>query len=159
MASPGAGRTVWRITSARYAGRAFDGEGARLYGGRWNHPGTALVYCSSTLSLAALEYFVHLEPELAPDLVAVAADLPAELSMETLGIEALPPDWRTYPAPEKLKDLGTGWTRSGRTAVLLVPSVIIPHEMNVLLNPAHPGFVKIRLQEAQRFSFDPRMWK
>ena len=160
MASPSAGRTVWRITSARYAERALDGEGARLYGGRWNHPGTAVVYCSATLSLAALEYFVHLEPELAPpDLVTIAADLPAGLPLETLEIEALPPDWRIYPAPEKLKDLGTGWVRSGRTAVLLVPSAVIPPEMNVLLNPAHSDFAKIRSREAQPFSFDPRMWK
>lgn len=160
MAPAAAGRTVWRITSSRYAERAFDGEGARLYGGRWNHPGTAVAYCSATLSLAVLEYFVHLEPDLAPpDLVTAAAELPVGLSIETLEIEALPPDWRTYPAPEKLKDLGTGWIRSGRTAVLLVPSAVIPHEMNVLLNPAHPDFSRITPLQAQPFSFDPRMWK
>ena len=74
-------------------------------------------------------------------------------------VEALPADWRTYPAPEKLRDLGTGWVRSGRTAVLLVPSSVIPHEMNVLLNPAHPDFAKIHIREAEPFSYDPRMWK
>ena len=155
-----AGRTVWRLASARYGDHAFDGEGARLYGGRWNHPGTAMVYCSSTLSLATLEYFVHLEPDLAPpDLVAVAADLPAGLDVEALEIEALPANWRSYPAPERLRDLGTGWVRSGRTAVLQVPSSVIPHEMNVLLNPAHPDFAKIQIRAAEPFSFDPRMWK
>src|SRR3712207_8611382 len=103
MALPAAGRTVWRITSSRYAERAFDGEGARLYGGRWNHPGTAVAYCSATLSLAVLEYFVHLEPNLAPpDLVAVAAELPAGNALETPGIEAPPPGWGTYPAPQKI---------------------------------------------------------
>jgi RES domain-containing protein len=155
-----AGRTVWRLTSARYGANAFDGEGARLYGGRWNHPGVAVVYCSSSLSLAALEYFVHVEPDLAPpSLVAVAADLPAGLDVEALEVEALPANWRTYPAIERLRDLGTGWVRSGRTAVLQVPSSVIPHEMNVLLNPAHPDFAKIHIREAEPFSFDPRMWK
>src|SRR3954447_22401013 len=165
-----AGRTVWRPASARYGDRACDGEGARLYGGRWNHPDTAVVYCSATLSLAALEYFVHVEPDLAPpSLVAVAADLPAGLDVETLEVEALevealevealPANWRTYPAPEKLRDLGSGWVRSGRTAVLLVPSSVIPHEMNVLLNPAHPDFAKIHVRAAEPFSFDPRLWK
>jgi RES domain-containing protein len=160
MPPRGEERTVWRITSARYGATAFDGEGARLYGGRWNHPGTAVVYCSATLSLAALEYFVHIELDLAPpDLVSVAADLPLGLSLETLEVEALPPDWRTYPAPERLKDLGTGWARSGRTALLLVPSCVIPHEMNILVNPAHPDFPKLRVHAAEPFSFDPRMWK
>jgi len=155
-----AGRTVWRLTSARHGGHAFDGEGARVYGGRWNHPGTAIVYCSATLSLAALEYFVHVEPALAPpSLVAIAADLPAGLDIETLEIEALPASWRSYPAPERLRDLGTGWVRSKRTAVLQVPSSVVPHEMNVLLNPAHPDFAKIRLHDPEPFAFDPRMWK
>jgi RES domain-containing protein len=157
---PATGRTVWRITSARYASHPFDGEGARLYGGRWNHPGTAMVYCSATLSLAALEYFVHLEPDLAPpDLVAAAAELPPGLAVESLEVEALPGDWREYPGPERLRDLGSGWIRSGRTAVLQVPSSVIPHEMNVLLNPAHPDFARIRLRDAEPFSFDPRMWR
>jgi RES domain-containing protein len=160
MPARAAAWTAWRLTLARYGKRAFDGEGARLYGGRWNHPGTAIVYCSLTLSLAALEYFVHVEPELAPpSLVAVAADLPAGLEVETLEIEALPANWRTYPAPERLRDLGTGWARSGRTAALQVPSSVIPHEMNVLLNPAHPDFAAIRLRAAEPFAFDPRMWK
>jgi RES domain-containing protein len=154
-----AGRTVWRITSARYGGHAYDGEGARLYGGRWNQPGTPVVYGSWTLSLAALEYFVHLEPDLAPpDLVAVAAELPAGLPVETLEVEALPGNWRTYPAPERLRDLGTGWVRSARTAVLQVPSSVIPHEMNVLINPAHPDFARIKIRDPEPFSFDPRMW-
>src|SRR3954470_9604334 len=155
-----AGRTVWRLASARYGEHAFDGEGARLYGGRWNHPGTVMVYCSATLSLAALEYFVHVEPDLAPPaLVAVAADLPAGLDVETLEVEALPANWRLYPAPEKLRDLGSGWGRSGGTALPQVPSSLIPHEMNVLLNPAHPDFAKIHIRQAKPFSFDPRMWK
>jgi RES domain-containing protein len=160
MPSRAAGGTIWRITSARYAGRAFDGAGARLYGGRWNHRGTAVVYCSETLSLAALEYFVNLDPELAPpDLVSVAADLPADLAVETLEVEGLPSKWRSYPGPKVLKDLGTGWARAGRTAVLFVPSSVIPRETNVLLNPAHPDFPNIRLHPAEPFSFDPRLWK
>lgn len=154
------GRTVWRITSARYADRAFDGEGARLYGGRWNRPGIAVVYSSSTLSLAALEYFVHLEPSLAPkELVCVAAEIPDEISTEEISPGDLPADWRSYPAPERLLDLGTEWARSLRTVLLVVPSSVIPHERNVLVNPAHPEARKMRIHPAEPFSFDPRMWK
>jgi RES domain-containing protein len=153
-------RTAWRITSLRYATTAFDGEGARRYGGRWNHPGTAMVYTSATLSLSALEYFVHLEPLFAPaDLVSVAVEIPAGLAVEFLEIAALPPGWRSYPAPDRLRDLGSGWLRSGRTAVLSVPSSVIPHERNLLFNPAHPEVSRLVAGPLEPFSFDPRMWK
>jgi RES domain-containing protein len=153
-------RTVWRITSVRYADQAFDGEGARRYGGRWNRPGVAVVYCSTTLSLAALEFFVHLEPSLAPKgLVCVAAEIPGDVSTEEIKPEDLPANWRSYPAPERLLDLGTEWADSLRTAVLIVPSSVIPHEKNVLLNPAHPDTQKLRIRPYEPFSFDPRMWK
>src|SRR3954468_21276871 len=143
------GRTVWRVTATRHAGHAYDGEGARLWGGRWNYPGVPVVYCSLALSLAALEYFVHLELDMAPSLVAVAADLPASLAAETLKIGSLPADWRSYPAPDRLQRLGTDWIRSGRSAVLFVPSSVIPHEQNVLLNPAHPEFSRIKLHQPE----------
>ncbi len=151
---------VWRIVKADLAERAFEGEGARRFGGRWNHPGTPVVYASAALSLAALEVFVHLEPDLAPDdLVAISAFLPAELGMSRFERADLPPAWRAYPAPIDLQDLGTGWARSGETVALSVPSAIIPAERNVLLNPRHRRFSDVVFGEPEPFAFDPRMWK
>jgi RES domain-containing protein len=153
-------RTVWRLTTARYASRAFDGEGARLHGGRWNHPGTPVVYTAATLSLCALEYLVHVDPSLAPDgLVAIAAEIPGSLRLAEIEAGALPSDWRDFPAPVRLQDLGTGWVRSGETVGLWTPSAVIPHERNLLLNPAHPDFARVRLLPAVPFSFDPRLWR
>ena len=118
------------------------------------------MYTSGTLALAALETFVHLDvPEAADSLIAVPADIPASLPFTSLPASDLPVRWRQYPAPDALADLGTRWTHDGRTAVLAVPSAVIPHELNYLLNPSHPAFVKIRIGTPQRFSFDPRMWK
>ncbi len=149
---------VWRICARQHA--AFDGEGARRYGGRWNHRGTAVVYASESLSLAALEYFVHLDTDLSPrNLVAVAADLPEGLRIARIVLGGLPGGWRRYPAPESLQDIGTAWVAKGTTAVLCVPSAVIPEERNYLLNPAHPEFKRIRLREPQAFHFDPRLWK
>jgi RES domain-containing protein len=146
------------MCEARYA--AFDGEGARVFGGRWNHPGTPVVYASGTLALAALEIFVHLDvPESAANLVAVPADIPASVSVAEVRTSELPTRWREYRAPEALADIGVTWAQAGRTAVLAVPSAVIPPESNYLLNPAHPSFSKIRIGTAERFSFDPRMWK
>lgn len=146
------------MCEARYT--AFDGEGARVFGGRWNRPGTPVVYTSGTLALAALEIFVHLDvPESAANLVAVPADVPASVLVGTVPASDLPARWREYIAPEVLADIGARWAQARQTAVLAVPSAVIPQESNYLLNPAHALFSKIRIGTAERFSFDPRMWK
>jgi RES domain-containing protein len=151
---------VWRITPRRHAAQAFDGEGARRFGGRWNRPGTAVVYASESLSLAALEYFVQLDPDTAPeDLVVFEVELPPDVTVRTIELTELPPNWRTYPAPESLQELGSAWVRAGETATLSVPSAVIPRERNLLLNPAHPQLAALRVLTPEPFSFDPRMWK
>lgn len=131
-----------------------------MTGGRWNRPGTAIVYTSSTLALAVLEVFVHVSPSDAPvDLVAVAADIPDDVPIAHLRPRDLPADWRRHPAPEPLAALGTEWVRRARTAVMAVPSAVIPPELNYLLNPAHPELRGIRTGRPVPFHFDERMWK
>ena len=130
-----------------------------MSGGRWNHPGTAIVYASATLALAALEVFVHVSPFDAPlDLVAVWADIPDEVAITRLRPRDLPADWRRHPPPEPLAALGTQWVRRGRTAVMAVPSAVIPQELNYLLNPGHPEFRRIRIGRPAPFHFDERLW-
>jgi RES domain-containing protein len=149
---------VWRTCSRKH--RRFDGEGARRYGGRWNHTGTSVVYTSGSLSLAVLELFVHVDIDTIPgDLVAIQVDIPDNLTIETVKIESLPRDWRRYPGPESLKDIGTAWASKASTAILAVPSAVIPEEQNYLLNPAHRDFKRLRLRKPVGFSFDARMWK
>ena len=149
---------VWRLCRKKYA--AFDGEGARAAGGRWNRRGTAVVYTSATLSLAVLEYFVNLPAAAAPpDLVAVSAELPADIPMTSIALSDLPRGWRKYPAPDGLADLGTRWAEERKTAILAVPSAVVPHERNYLLNPAHPRFREIKTGRPEPLSLDSRMWK
>jgi RES domain-containing protein len=132
--------------------------GARLHGGRWNHTGTSIVYTSGSLSLAALELFVHVDSDIIPDgLIAIPADLPEGLKVETLDIARLPKDWRSYPGPDGLKDIATTWVMRSSTAVLAVPSAVIPSERNYLLNPRHPDFRRIRIHDGTPFRFDPRI--
>ena len=151
---------VWRICARRHARGAFTGEGGRLYGGRWNPPGVAVVYTAATLSLAALELFVNLDPDnLPPDLVSIGATIPDDVPMESVSVDRLPSRWREYPAPERLQEIGAVWAAKARTAVLSVPSAVIPRERNFLLNPAHPRFSGIQVGRSQRFRFDPRMAK
>jgi RES domain-containing protein len=149
---------VWRIASVTHG--AFDGEGARRYGSRWTPRGFPAVFASATLSLAALERFVHSDPDLGPEaLVAIAVDVGADVAIESLRIADLPRDWRTYPAPPTLALIGERWLRESRTAVLAIPSVVIPHERNFILNPRHAEFPMMTMGSAEAFSFDPRMWK
>ena len=118
------------------------------------------MYASATLSLAALEYFVHLNsPEAPDDLVALGADIPDNVSRMEVDGRRRPADGRAYPAPESLADLGSSWIREGKTAVLIVPSAVIPSERNYLLNPVHPHFGTIRIGRPTPFSFDLRLWK
>jgi len=150
---------VWRICRGRYAAAAYAGEGARLYGGRWNSPGVRVVYTSTSLALAAIELFVHLEPNLRPDdLVSIAADLPEEIRTARIAVHELPSNWAARRS-EGLRKFGDNWVRGGTTAALLVPSAAVRGEWNVLLNPAHADFAAIRLQRPSPFEFDLRMFR
>jgi len=149
----------WRICRRRYAADAATGEGARLVGGRWNSRGVRVVYASSSLALAAVETFVNLEPNLQPrDFVFIEGEIANEIEIGRLDLRALPADWYET-RDESLRRFGDEWIRAGQTAALLVPSAAIRGEWNVLLNPAHPDFSKIRFQEPQQFEFDARMFR
>jgi RES domain-containing protein len=148
---------LWRIATRAHA--AFDGEGARRYGSRWMPKGVAVVYASATLSLAALERFVHTDPDLEPpDLVAVFVDVDDDIPIHSVDIRQLPDDWRQYPAPEALGRLGESWIAARGTAILAVPSAVIPHEWNYVLDPEHRDFGRLVVGRPAPFSFDPRMW-
>lgn len=149
---------VWRLARRDFA--ALDGEGAREWGGRWNSPGRPLVYCSRLLSLAALEYLVHLSPSAAPDDLVASAIEVTDDAVERLAEDGLPKGWaRRVAATRKI---GDAWLASGRSAVLVVPSAVLPaalapDEVNVLINPAHAAAAGTRVVDQRPFSFDPRL--
>jgi RES domain-containing protein len=147
----------WRIQKAQYADTAFSGEGARQYRGRWHSPGVPVVYLSSHQSLAALEVLVRTRPLTpAEEYVLIGAEWDDKL-METCRASDLPAQWRTAPPVPETIAIGNQWLREARSAVLAVPSAIIPAEMNYLLNPEHPDFRSIRIGKPVPFDFDPRL--
>ena len=149
-------RTVWRITTARLAQSAFSGEGARLYGGRWNPKGWEVVYTAQSQSLALLELMVQDDP-LRAHYVLIPAQLPADLPETRIDVNQLPDDWRTINARDVLQALGLAWLEGGQTAVLNVPSAVVPAERNLLINPRHPDFSRIVIGKAQSLQTDTRL--
>jgi len=147
---------AWRIVTRKWADTAFDGEGARLYGGRWNSPGSGVVYLADSRALAALESLVH-HPGI-PDLGYVRFPVQFKASLverlPTTGLETFIQS--PVIAPET-QAVGDDWLKQSRKPILEVPSAIVPEEYNYLLNPAHPKFDQIEIGAAEAFAFDPRL--
>lgn len=150
---------IWRICRERFAAEAFTGSGARIFGGRWNSRGVAMVYASSSLALAAIELFVHLEANQQPeDMVAIAATLPAGEPSQRLNSEDLPRHWWGDDFGP-LRDLGDKWIRDKTSLAIEVPSAALRMEWNVLVNPQHPAIAKMKIEKPQPFRFDARMFR
>lgn len=148
---------VYRIAKAKYI-RDLSGAGARLYGGRWNHKGIAVIYTSETRALATVELLVHLPLSMVPNDLSIASiEIPAHIVPKEIPTADLPANWRNYPAPAVLADLGTRWALSKETLLLRVPSVVVEHEFNILLNPSHPDISHITIPHVENYSLDDRL--
>ena len=154
--------TAWRIVKRKYQTAVLSGEGARLGGGRWNYPGVPVVYASETLSLAALELFVHFvrkDITISRSLVAIPVILPEDVAITDISLRDLLADWDSSPPPDSTKGVGTKWVKEGSSVVLRVPSAIIPEEHNYVMNPGHADFSKITAGPPRPFSLDARRWQ
>jgi len=149
--------SAWRIVRAARANSAFTGEGGRVYGGRWNSRGTALVYVSEHESLAALELFVHTMP-LAPTERYFSFRLEWEDKItEYFSLKNLPPNWNAEPPTFETMQIGDDWVRRGISVALAVPSVLSTSEKNFLLNPTHSYFKRIKISKPVEYRFDSRL--
>ena len=147
----------WRIVKEKHAKTAFSGEGARIFEGRWNSSGVRMVYCSEHLSLAALEILVHTQPVMIRDKFRVFRVAWDEKMMTSIDLKKLPRGWNAQPPSLISKKIGDEWIRSSRSAVLAVPSVIVPHERTFLLNPKHRDFPRIKIKDSGSFVLDQRL--
>jgi RES domain-containing protein len=148
---------AWRIVKERHASIALDGEGARMYGGRWNSPGVPVVYAADSRALATLEVLAGLgsaTPLAAYLLIPLEFDQKLVASMEPT---ALPGGWNQSPPLPSSQQIGDAWVAGGTSPVLRVPSVLVPREFNYVFNPRHPGFSDIKVGRAEPRLFDPRL--
>lgn len=147
----------FRIVQTQWATSAMTGEGARLYGGRWNPPGIPAVYLAESRTLAALEILVHAPREvLRLDWTIIEVEVP-DGRIEPVDPVKIPTDWRNLPSSPGARHFGEAWLRSRTALAIRLPSVIIPEEHSLLLNPSHPDSMQVRVNRIQSFRFDPRL--
>ena len=156
---------LWRIVKERNLDTAFTGIGARVYGGRWNHIGTAIVYASDSLALAAMELFIHVQrpdkfrPLQSIKLFSIEIKVPKSVKCEELKFDEIPESWKEIPASDETKDIGSLWVRECKTLLLKVPTVVVPSGYNYLINPLHKDFNKLNFSGPKEFVFDRRLWR
>jgi RES domain-containing protein len=148
--------SAWRLVKTAHLSTAWNGEGAQRYGGRWNSPGAALVYAAEHLSLACLEVLVHTDVAPVLDAYWAAGVDFGDVAVAEIGGEP-PSDWRSDPAPRSTRAIGDAWVAAGATAILRVPSVVVPVEYNYLINLAHPDARRIAAGKPMAFPFDARL--
>jgi RES domain-containing protein len=147
---------VFRVAKTKHA-NDLSGEGARLFGGRWNHPLIPCLYTSATRALAILEYSVNVGLEEMPYLLSITSiNIPDKL-IKALNPSELPADWKTVPAPSSTKNIGTQFLRALASPILKVPSVIIEEEFNYLLNPLHRESSRFKVVAIKEIKYDDRI--
>ncbi len=147
---------AYRLVAPQWASSALSGEGARLYGGRWNSPGRPVIYLSTSRALSALEQLVHLTTPASRRVPRVL--MTVRIPRELIGGELWQSDgWQDQPASLASMEQGDDWLLAAKTAGVYVPSAIIREEKNILLNPLHPDFKTIELITSRPFSYDSRL--
>ncbi len=148
---------VWRLAKGSLAA-VLNGEGNRRRGARWNSPGRGIVYTSLNLSLAVLETLVHTRSDLLPsDLASVEIEVPDDAALRTVRLADFPEDWKATAQDDWFRRAGDAWLAGARELSLLAPSVIVPREMNAMLNPLHVEMRRGRVIEVSPFRLDPRV--
>jgi RES domain-containing protein len=152
---------VWRIAveAPTYSANDLSGTGAKMTGGRWNSKGTPVLYCASNIALATLETVHYLRSGGLPfNRYLVRIDIPHDVWIARKVLDPLPGGWDAIPAGLSARTAGDDWIAARASALLLVPSVIVPDEFNVLINPQHPDAASLAATTLRRWVYDPRFF-
>jgi len=151
--------SVWRLVPPRFA-HFLDGEGSRSLGGRWHSPGGRVLYTSSHLSLCVLEVYVHIpteERDELPEFEALRINIPDDTSRTEVSLQHFQQLMEDADPLGACQAVGDEWLSRGKDLILQAPSVVVPEETNVMLNPAHPRTRDVSIIASRKFRFDPRL--
>lgn len=150
---------VFRLSREKYAA-ILSGKGAAIKGARWNSVGVEMIYTTSNRSLAMAEVSVHLTLATLPDdYLMLTIYLPDDISIQKLTEKDLPPDWNGFPHPISTQAVGDKFISENKYCVLQIPSAVTQGDYNLLINPHHPQFSKIKIIASDKFPFDKRIFK
>ncbi len=149
---------VYRVSKTRYASD-LKGEGARIFGGRWNSPGVGCLYTSENRALAVLEFTVNTNIDLIPRALSISTIDIKKVAIQTFDEASLPGDWKTFPAPSSTQVFGSTALLKAAAPVLRIPSTIIPGEFNYLLNELHPHSRLFEIVDTVDYAYDVRIKK
>ena len=148
---------VYRIAGKKYI-KDISGNGARSYGGRWNHKGVGIIYTSENRALATVEYLVHVPLSIVPTNLSIASlEIPEDIIPKEISTSDLPVNWRDYPVPLELAEIGTQWALANNTLLFRVPSAVVEKEFNILINPSHPDIQRVTISDIDDYRFDNRL--
>lgn len=150
---------VYRLAKKKFC-NDLSGRGAELAGGRWNSKGVAMLYTSQSRALCLAEIAVNLPIGIVPDdYYLVEIEFPDSASILKLNLKELKSDWNSFPHSSETQQLGDDFVFKSKSLVLQVPSAVVQGDFNFLINPKHPEFYKITINNTERFSFDERLFK
>ena len=150
---------LYRITKTQYI-NDLSGEGSRLYGGRWNKAGDAMLYFSQNLSLSLLEIIVHVDyAQLPLDYSFLEVEIPDSNIKKIQSIDFIEPKWSTEKAVNQLQMLGSNWLKKKESLAMMVPSAVMNQENNIIVNPFHKDFEKLKIIRTDKMDFDPRLFR
>lgn len=147
---------LYRIAKQKFIDD-LSGEGARLYGGRWNKKGTSMLYFSEHLSLCVLEILVHIEQQLISNtFYFIEVEVPDKY-IKLISKEELPVNWQSNVLLSSTQDFGSEWVASNKDLALKIPSAVLEFENNILINPNHSLFSKLKITRIERLNLDTRL--
>lgn len=150
---------VYRLSREQFA-RQLSGKGTALRGARWNSAGVEVIYVATNRSLAMAEVAVHLSLATLPnDYRMVTLVIPDEVRIKKLSAADLPNNWNQFPHPQSTQHIGDRFVADNKYAILRVPSAVTKGDYNLLINPAHPDFKKIKIKGVEKFPFDRRIFQ